>query len=268
MKVTILGTGAYGLALSKILVQNKNEVTLWTTFEEEKNEYVSNSPNLNEYVKPEATHIFKEEPNSLERDTLVSTEKLPYLEYIGQALGTYLIFQNSEGLYLVDQHAAAERINYEKYYEILGNPESITQDLLVPISLSFTKSEMLFIEEHLKEFEKLGFSLEPISNQDYIIRSIPLWANLAEVEEIVREAFALMLDSKKVSIIDFRDHMAKQISCKASIKANHALNNDEIKTLMANLNKCNNPFTCPHGRPTLIKLTISALEKMFERIQS
>lgn len=194
--------------------------------------------------------------------------KLPYFEYVGQAFGTYLIFQNSDGLYLIDQHAAAERVNYEKYYQLLGQENQPTTELLVPIMLSFTKSEMLFLEQHLKDFQKLGFELELISNQDYIIRQIPLWANLDNATEIVREIFSLLIESKNVSVIYFRDKISKQISCKASIKANHFLGKIEIDTLIENLNKCENPYTCPHGRPTLIKLSQIELEKMFERIQS
>ncbi|MDE5715190.1 MAG: DNA mismatch repair endonuclease MutL [Anaeroplasmataceae bacterium] len=197
-----------------------------------------------------------------------NVNKLPYMEYIGQAFGTYLIFQNSEGLYLIDQHAAAERINYEKNYEILGKPQQPTTDLLLPILISFTKSESLFLEEHLKDFQNLGFNLEPIANQDYVVRSMPLWAKIEKAEELIHDIFSLMIQERKIDIITFRDSIAKQISCKSSIKANHALNRIEVDALIDNLKECKNPYTCPHGRPTLIKLSEKELEKMFERIQS
>ncbi len=206
--------------------------------------------------------------NKVIESTIKASNKLPYLEYVGQAFGTYLIFQNSEGLYLIDQHAAAERVNYEKYYELLGKPNQPTTELLVPIMLSFTKSEVIYLENNLDEFAKLGFILEPISNQDYVIRQIPMWANLDTAEEIIRETFKMILEAKNISVIAFRDAMAKLISCKASIKANHTLNKLEIDALLANLNKCQNPYTCPHGRPTIIKFTTLELEKLFERVQS
>lgn len=226
--------------------------------------------------EPEAEPIYKTEekqeillePKLEEKPFVEPQKKLPYLEYVGQALGTYLIFQNEEGLFLMDQHAAAERINYEKYYEILGNKEQPVTELLVPILLSFTKSEILFLEEHKEEFEKLGFSLDPISGQDYVIRQIPLWAKLDHAEEVIRSVFSLLMANKKVDVITFRDAIAKQISCKASIKANHALSQMEIAALLEGLNQCKNPYTCPHGRPTVIKITEQELEKMFERIQS
>ena len=198
----------------------------------------------------------------------VHVDKLPYFEYVGQVFGTYLIFQNDKEMYLMDQHAAAERINYEKYYEILGQKNQPTTEMLFPIMISFTKSEILFLEEHMNEFNELGFILEPMSTQDYVIRQIPLWANLDNAYDVIRKVFDLIINSKTVDVIYFRDAIAKQISCKSSIKANKALNNEEITTLVNNLRKCKNPYTCPHGRPTIISFKETEIEKMFERIQS
>lgn len=207
-----------------------------------------------------------EEPVIEEKVEVV--DKLPYFEYVGQVFGTYLVFQNDKEMFLMDQHAAAERINYEKYYEILGEANQPTTEMLLPIMISFTKSEILFLEEHMEDFNRLGFVLEPMSNQDYVIRQIPLWANIDNAYDVIRKVFDLIINSKKVDIIYFRDAIAKQISCKSSIKANKALNNDEITTLVNNLRKCKNPYTCPHGRPTIISFKQTEIEKMFERIQS
>lgn len=222
--------------------------------------------------KGKSSFLLKEQPTSYKKDVPTKEaeepKKLPRFEYVGQIFGTYLIFQNEEGMYLMDQHAAAERINYEKNYELLGNPNQPTQELLVPILLNFTKSEALFIEGHLVEFEKIGFLLEPMSNQDYVLRQVPVWAKLENAAEIIRKIFALLIENKKVDVITFRDSIAKQISCKGSIKANHALSRVEIDSLIEQLNQCKNPYTCPHGRPTMIKLSSTDLEKMFERIQS
>lgn len=190
----------------------------------------------------EEVHVSEEIKEIIEEPKVeVKQDKLPYFEYVGQAFGTYLIFQNDKELYLMDQHAAAERINYEKYYEILGNKNQPTTELLLPIMISFTKSEVLFLEEHMDEFNGLGFVLEPMSNQDYVIRQIPLWANLDNAYDVIRKVFDLIINSRTVDVIYFRDAIAKQISCKASIKANKALNNDEINTLLSNLRKCKNP---------------------------
>ncbi len=192
----------------------------------------------------------------------------PHMEYVGTIFGTYLIFQGIYSIYLVDQHAAQERYNYEKYYELLGNPNQPTTELLIPISIHFTKEEALYIDSNIDEFLKIGFRLESLGNNDYVIREIPLWAKLDEVDSLVYEILSLLINNKKIDIIHFRDNIAKQISCKASIKANHQLSRIEIDSLMKNLDTCKNPFTCPHGRPTIIELSQKDLEKMFERIQT
>lgn len=199
---------------------------------------------------------------------IIIDKKIPYMEYVGEIFGTYLIFQNDDGMYLVDQHAAAERVNYEYYYEILSNPNQPITDLLIPEIYTFSKSESLFISDHLDEFDKIGFNLEQSGPTDFTLRSIPLWVKESNSIDCILDIIQMMVENKKIDIMHFRDYITKQISCKSSIKANHRISNDEVKVLMERLNKCKNPFTCPHGRPTIIKLSISDLEKMFERIQS
>lgn len=219
-------------------------------------------------LEPEA----KEKPQF--KENLIKEEfsdnnlkKIPYMEYVGNVFGTYLIFQNEKGMYLMDQHAAAERINYEKYYALLAEPQQPTTELLVPIILSFTKQEALYVEQNLADFQTAGFTLEQVGAYDYAVREIPLWAKLDNVEAIVYEIISLMIQNKKIDIMQFRDSIAKQISCKASIKANHRINAEEVASLLKQLNECKNPYTCPHGRPTLIRFSLSDIEKMFERIQ-
>lgn len=230
---------------------------------ENKNDLPSIIKNNNNYKNNNDTIIDEKSLN-------IETKKshFPNLEYIATIFKTYLIFQSNEGLYLVDQHAAAERYNYEKYYKILGNLNQPTTELLFPVSIHLTKEESLYLEENLDKFKEIGFTIEYLGNCDYIIRIVPLWAKLEEVNDIVYEVITFLIENRKIDVIYFRDHIAKQISCKASIKANHQLSDFEIKTLIKNLDSCDNPFTCPHGRPTMIKITISDLEKMFERIQS
>lgn len=234
-------------------------------------EYISND-------KEEKTVINNEKIKNYMENKLVETKieqipkpiesHFPHMEYVGTIFGTYLIFQGIYSIYLVDQHAAQERYNYEKYYELLGNPNQPTTELLIPISIHFTKEEALYIDSNIDEFLKIGFRLESLGNNDYVIREIPLWAKLDEADSLVYEILSLLINNKKIDIIHFRDNIAKQISCKASIKANHQLSRIEIDSLMKNLDTCKNPFTCPHGRPTIIELSQKDLEKMFERIQT
>lgn len=211
--------------------------------------------------------IYNEPTKIIEEKPFDNIRKIPYMEYVGSIFATYLIFQNDEGMFLIDQHAAHERINYEKYYELLKSPKQPTTNLLVPMMLSFTKQEALFIEENNSKFKELGFYLDQVGNTDYALREIPLWAS-DNSEDIIYDIISMMIANRKIDVIHFRDSIAKQISCKSSIKANHRINNDEVKSLIDDLNKCNNPFTCPHGRPTIIKLSLTDIEKMFERIQS
>ena len=224
-------------------------------------------------IAPSMEAALKEEPIPYnepivkeEEKIEAKTERLPHMEYVGCIFGTYLIFQNSSGMYLMDQHAAAERINYEKYYEILGKPQP-TQELLIPISVSFTKSEAIFVENNLDEFKKIGFTLEAIGELDYSIRMVPLWAKIDHLEDIIYDILSKMIEGNKVDVIYFRDHIAKMIACKASIKANHQISRDEVDYLLAHLSECKNPYTCPHGRPTIIHFSVNELEEMFERIQ-
>lgn len=196
-----------------------------------------------------------------------ASKKIPYMEYVGQIFGTYLIFQNQEGMLMVDQHAAQERINYEKYYKILALKNQPTTELLVPDVLSFTKEEALYVEQNINSFLEIGFRLEQIGQRDFVVREVPLWIKLDNLSSVVNDIITLLIDNKKIDIMFFRDHIAKSIACKASIKANHRINADEVKALLSDLELCENPYTCPHGRPTIIKLSLKDIEKMFERIQ-
>ncbi|MBQ9449255.1 MAG: DNA mismatch repair endonuclease MutL [Acholeplasmatales bacterium] len=224
----------------------------------------------NKTTEPEVKEEIKTTKEIVEDNVELTVEhrqEFPMFEYVGQIFGTYLIFQNSEGMYLVDQHAAAERINYEKYYKILGDANQPKTELLVPIRIDFTKEEALYVEENNEAFSDIGFELDSIGDNSYLLRMVPLWAKIDNLESIIYDILAKMIENKKVDVIYFRNHIAKQISCKASIKANHAISKNEIDYLIEHLKECDNPFTCPHGRPTIIKITVSELERMFERIQ-
>lgn len=245
-----------------------------TKLEEKSFTYNESKTNVNYEYQAKDTYVsdgtandtFIEIVEEKVEDTKKNT-KIPYMEYVGTIFGTYLIFQNSDGMYLMDQHAAAERVNYEKYYKILGDENQPRTDLLIPIALEFTKSEAMYILNNLDKFEKVGFTLDQAGERDFILRSVPLWAKLDDIANIIYDILSQMINNKDVSVIRFRDYIAKQISCKSSIKANHKINRLEIDALIDNLNKCENPYTCPHGRPTMIKLTLSDIERMFERIQ-
>lgn len=197
-----------------------------------------------------------------------ATPKLPRLEYIGQFMGTYLIAQNDEGLFLIDQHAAAERIRYEQYRQAFGAVAIERQNLLIPITLDLSNAEVLRLSDQLEQFEPLGVVATVNDHNGIDILEVPSWFptgyELVYTEEIAK----YLLEGLDVSVAEVRDNLAKNLSCKHSIKANKYINRQEIERLLSDLSGCDNPYTCPHGRPVIIHFTVTEIEKMFQRIQS
>ncbi len=195
-----------------------------------------------------------------------SEKRIPSLNYIGQIHGTYLIYEGFDGMYIADQHAAAERINYEYYYNILSNPASERQSLIVPIDVELTQGEVLKIDGLLDDFDNLGFTLIKSSDTIYKVTQIPTWVKIDDVSNFVHALISDFKNNFNLNVMSYRDNISKQIACKASIKANHKITVEEANVLISRLRDCNNPFTCPHGRPTIIRYSKTDLEKMFGRI--
>ncbi len=195
-----------------------------------------------------------------------SKEKLPYMEYCGILFGTYLLFQNNTGVYLIDQHAAQERIKYEHYFKTFSNPKKESIDLLLPSPLEFTLSESLLLETNLDKLENFGLVLEQSGPQTFLIRSIPTWVKGNDPESIVEKIVTYLVEKKTFDIGLYRDSMAKMVSCKESIKANNHTTKEEAIALFEELKTCVNPFTCPHGRPSIVKMSVYEIEKLFKRV--
>jgi DNA mismatch repair protein MutL len=193
-------------------------------------------------------------------------ERIPPLYAIGQMHGTYILAQNEKGLYIVDQHAAQERIKYEYFREKVGQVTNELQDLLVPITLEFSPDEVIKVNEYKSELEKVGVFLEEFGVNAFIVRSHPIWFPKGMEQEIIEEMIRQLLDMKKVDVKKLREEAAIMMSCKASIKANQYLRKEEIQTLLDDLRRSSDPFTCPHGRPIIIHFTTYEMEKMFKRI--
>lgn len=215
--------------------------------------------------------LYEEDENPIkieeEPKTLVS-RKLPYFSFIGIFNKTYIILEYNNDLYLLDQHAAAERINYEYYLNILANNNQPKTSLLFPLSISLSYDEAIYVESNLDKFSEIGFTLDSLGNNSFAIREIPLWAKDLDHNEIIYNVIEMIVKEKDISIKPFRDKICKQISCKKSIKANDVISKTEVLYLIDKLDKCDNPYHCPHGRPTFIKFTSNDIKKMFERIQS
>ncbi|WJP98733.1 DNA mismatch repair endonuclease MutL [Macrococcus bovicus] len=191
--------------------------------------------------------------------------KLPMMEVVGQVHGTYIIAQNEEGMYMIDQHAAQERIKYEYYRERIGHVEHQVQPLLVPIALSYTRDEALRIEKYRDELAAVGLELESFGGSDYLVQAVPTWFP-ADAEETIKDIIEYCLTHQSLNLNKFREDTAIMMSCKKSIKANHYLRQEDMARLLEELAYTREPYTCPHGRPITIKYTTYELEKMFKRV--
>jgi len=216
-----------------------------------------------EVNKDEIKDEYKNEELSFKN---VSKQRVPMMYPIGQLQGTYILAQNENGLYMIDQHAAQERIKYEFFRDKLGKPANELQELLLPMTFEFSKQESFFIEQYKEEMEKVGIFFEAFGNQTYIIRSHPNWFPNGFEEEVIREMVEQIMNEEKINVESIREDAAILMSCKRSIKANHYLNQDEMFRLLEDLRNTTDPFTCPHGRPIIVHFSTYELEKMFKRV--
>jgi DNA mismatch repair protein MutL len=200
------------------------------------------------------------------KEPMTTTDRVPPLYPIGQMHGTYILAQNERGLFIIDQHAAQERIKYEFYRDKVGEIHSEVQELLVPLTFEYSTDEAMIIEAHLDILSSVGIFLEPFGRNSYIVRSHPQWFPSGEEVITIEEIIQQVLDEKKIDIKKLREEAAIMMSCKASIKANHHLRNDEIFALLETLRKTTDPFTCPHGRPIIVHYSTYEMEKMFKRV--
>ena len=183
-----------------------------------------------------------------------------------QIHGTYLIGENEKGMYLVDQHAAQERINYEYYKEKFSDLDLTMQPLLVPLQLEYPMSEFLVLEERKNVLEKVGIHLEVFGEHGYIVRNLPLWMKKIDENIFVDEMIQEVLHKNYLDVVSLQEHAIATLSCKASLKANTYLSPSDMQTILDNLMRCDNPYVCPHGRPTVLFYSDYELEKLFKRV--
>ncbi|MGV3323192.1 DNA mismatch repair endonuclease MutL [Streptococcus hyovaginalis] len=195
------------------------------------------------------------------------TSTFPELDYFGQMHGTYLFAQGKGGLYIIDQHAAQERVKYEYYRDKIGDVDSSLQQLLVPYLFEFSAADFLNLQEKMAMLNQVGINLEVYGDNTFILREHPIWMNEEEIESGVYEMCDMLLLTNEVSIKKYRAELAIMMSCKRSIKANHIIDDYSARNLIYQLSHCQNPYNCPHGRPVLINFSTADMEKMFRRIQ-
>ena len=247
-----------------IMISHRDELTA-TPVQAFDQRYQSESGALpfGETAEPLETSTAASAPTSEAPDT----ERFPQLRYLGQMHGTYLLAEADDGMYILDQHAAQERINYEYYRQAIGEVSADQQNLLVPIILDYPTSDVLRIKEKLPLLAELGIHLESFGGNSFIVHAHPTWFKAGQEEDTIREMIDWLLQDDKLTVAQFREKSAIMMSCKRAIKANHHLDDQQARALLAKLPTCENPFNCPHGRPVTVHFTNSDMERMFKRIQ-
>jgi DNA mismatch repair protein MutL len=197
-----------------------------------------------------------------------SSRVFPELNIIGRVFNTYIIGEDSisNTMYMIDQHAAHERIMYEKFRLQYEKESVVIQPLIVPRTINLNHYEYELILNNIELFNALGFDIEDFGRNSISIRGVPMLFGLPDNNNL----FMYILDNLNENISNRYDLRAEKIikmSCTNAIKAGDSMGHIEIKSLMNDLKKCENPFTCPHGRPITIKITKYEIEKMFKRIQ-
>jgi len=188
------------------------------------------------------------------------TVTLPVLRVLGQLMGSYVMAEGPDGLYLIDQHAAHERIVFEKVKEQRSKNEIEVQGLLEPVPFEVTPQHEAVMTSHHQVLAEFGFSMEPFGDRTYLVRSVPLALSGGDWPGALRE----LLDSGEAG--DWEERVAVSIACHSgAVKANQLLSDDEMRELVRQLEKTTVPHTCPHGRPTLIHIGAAQLRREFGR---
>jgi len=240
-------------------------LTLNIEREETNNDYRDKLSNLINFKVAE-NEIEETDPISTEAIAVEEHKKLPELYPVALLLGTYIVCENNEGIYLIDQHAAKERCNYERVSYELSNPSNNTISPLVPIVIELPQNEILLLKENIDILNDLMITYEEFGTSSIRVLSHPTWFTEGKEVEIMRGIIEMILNKgKDFSITKFRDNLAKMVACKMSIKANTYIDKPSMESLINDLRKCKNPYNCPHGRPAIIHFSIYELEKMFHR---
>lgn len=203
--------------------------------------------------------------NIKEEEERYHEERIKPMTVIGNIFKTYILCVNEEGFFLVDQHAAAERINYEKYIKQNKEEKSLTIELLTPYKYEFTKSEFLKIKNNLSLIKELKIDIEEFGDNIFIVRKHPSWIKEEISYNEIRAILEKIIEEKEFDKTKFEEKVITSIACHSSVKAGDYLSTEDETWIINNLRKCENPFTCPHGRPTIISYTKEEIEKSFKR---
>ena len=207
----------------------------------------------------------KEDKKEEDSNDLLGEYKIKYMRPVGIVHATYIIAENEDGMFMIDQHAAQERINYERYLKAMSSEDHKKVDLLVPISIELSNKDAIILKEHMDLFESIGFDAEEFGINTIMIRSHPYFLPKGYEEQAIRKIIDIICEKESFSKEKFVEKTAITLSCKMAIKANDVISLEEAEVLLNTLRRTENPFTCPHGRPTIITYTKYDLEKLFKR---
>lgn len=235
--------------------------------EEQKKRIQTSVHEATTYKVNETPVIQKPKQLDLFEEKLLKRETRAEYRLIGQIFDTYWLVQFQDNLYIIDQHAAHERVLYERTLKEMKNREFTSQYLSPPIILTLSMQEAELLKTHKERFERIGFEIEPFGGEEYAIRAVP--ANLFSIAK--KELFMEMLDNLADGLStnmtpDIIDEKVASMSCKAAVKGNNRLSAQEVDALIGELLELENPYHCPHGRPTIIAMSKKELEKKFKRI--
>ena len=236
------------------------------------NEYILNKNIISEDVnEPRVIEEIRLDFDSKEEEVVYNEETIKkenlLIKPVGLALGTYLIAEDEDTMYMFDIHAANERINYEYFLQKIADQKIYTTNMLFPITLEFTPNEFMKLKDNIDVIKSLGIEVEEFGTNTFRVLSHPSWLKEGFEEVSIRHIFDLVIDLKgEFDRVKFNDSVAATLACKASVKGNTRISSEEQEELIERLFKCKFPFTCPHGRPTCIKYPIYELEKMFKRV--
>lgn len=210
--------------------------------------------------------IKEEDDNYIQEvSTSKNERRIKKMYPVGLVHGTYIIAENEDGMYIIDQHAAAERINYEKYLKKMGTHDNHMTDLLIPIKIELSNSDYLLLKERMDKLIELNFEVEEFGLNTILVRSHPYWLPENAVTEAIRKIIDIVISEKEFDPYKFTEKIAITLACKMSIKANDHMEMPAMEDLLDRLSNTENPFTCPHGRPTIISYSNYELEKTFMR---
>ena len=273
VKTTIKDALYKSLLIPKVEVKEVKSINEINILKEEKvKEYVVNKDIkvLNdEQVKFDFKKV-QETVSENKKEVIEHNTEIKALELYpcGLVMGTYIVCENEDNMYLVDQHAAVERINYEKILKSLESESTSTIDLLFPVTIELTPSDYLKFMERKNVLLNLGFGIEEFGINTIMINKHPTWLLTGYENEAIEKLVDLLINGYNIDRVKFNDSIAKTIACKMSVKGNTRITSEVMQQIIDDLVLCDNPYNCPHGRPTIITFTKYELEKMFKRVMN